>query len=84
MSGGYPEHSYLRTGDGSKWRELLAQFLVIDGVIKVLDVQVNTLEEEVQQARKAVLNSFKTHSYVILFTYIVPANLTFNPNRAVN
>ena len=42
--------SYLRTGDGSKWRELLAQFLVIDGVIKVLDVQVNTLVEEVQQA----------------------------------
>ena len=63
--------SYLRTGDGSEWRELLAQFLVIDGVIKVLDVQVNTLEEEVEQASQGVFNSFKTHFLCnIVFIYL--------------
>jgi len=33
----------LGTGDGAKLRELFAQHLIIDGVIKVLDVQVHAL-----------------------------------------
>ena len=40
-----PDHKtrYLGAGDVSKCRELLAQFVVGDGVIEILDVQVDSV-----------------------------------------
>lgn len=35
---------HLRTGYRAERRELLAQLLIIDGVIQVLDVKINTLK----------------------------------------
>lgn len=43
--GGYDD-SYLGAGDGAKWRKLLAEFLIIDGVIKVFNVQVDALRQD--------------------------------------
>ena len=38
-------YSYLRTGDGTKWCELFPQFLIINGVIQILDVKVYSLKQ---------------------------------------
>lgn len=39
------DESDLGAGDGAKWRELFAEFLIIDGVIKVFNVKVDTLKQ---------------------------------------
>lgn len=45
QQGGYDD-SYLGARDGAKWRKLLAKFLIIDGVIKVFNVQVDALQQQ--------------------------------------
>ena len=37
------QQTYLGAGDGAELRELLAEHLVVDGVVKILDVQVHAL-----------------------------------------
>lgn len=43
---GVYDDSYLGAGDGAEWRKLLAKFLIIDGVIKVFNVQVDALQQD--------------------------------------
>ena len=56
----YTDFIYLGTCDGSEWRELLTQFLVIYGVVQVLNVQIYTLKGNDQPLRFVENNILST------------------------
>lgn len=57
LSTGGAHSPHLGTGDHSIGRELFPQFLIINGVIQVLHIQVHTLEEKILLAMAPPLSS---------------------------